>query len=192
MADTVIDFEKAAASVLSKKATDTAFRLAGTDEGPPPVARRKTRGAGVAPIEIDQLYPATEGAHPELLKALGLLADAIALLDQARVAALNNALDADRLVQRVQVLLPTLFTCRRLGDGYGLVINSLHFAFINLRGKPLSKEQINAVWRVLKELRNRPFLTFEQALNCVSEFEEVRLEVDPTVLSELVCNEEGD
>jgi hypothetical protein len=44
---------------------------------------------------------------------------------------------------------------------------------------------------VLKELRNAPFIQFEQALDYVGELEQCGLQVDPPVISELV-RDDGD
>jgi hypothetical protein len=143
--------------------------------------------AAIAPIEIDKLYPADKNSASDLIAALGLLAEAISLLEKARSAAREKeVIAADRYSQRFQVLLPQLFIRRKIGDGYGVVINSLHFAFINQRGKPISFEQLTTVWRVVKELRNAPFIPFEQALKYVGELEDCQLQVDPPILSELI------
>lgn len=65
------------------------------------------------------------------------------------------------------------------------MINSLHFAFINLHGRPLNIAQVMAVWRAMKELRSKPFLSFDQAIVSVGDLESVQFEVDPPILSEL-------
>lgn len=167
------------------------FGVTGT-QGPAPTVTRAqtstTRGSAVlAPIEIDKLYPADKDSASDLIAALGMLADAIDLLEKARVAAHGKeAVTADRYAQRFQMLLPDLFKRRKVGDGYGVIINSLHLALINLHGQPLSFEQITTIWRVLKELRNAPFIPFEHALKCVEDLEECHLQVDPTIVAELI------
>lgn len=139
------------------------------------------------PIEIDKLYPADKDSKSDVIAALPLLAEAIGLLEKARAAARNKeAIAADRYSQRFQVLLPDLFMRRKIGDGYGAIINSLHFAFVNQHGTPLTFEQLTTVWRVVKELRSAPFIPFDQALKSVGELEDCRLQVDPPVLSELI------
>lgn len=139
------------------------------------------------PIEIDKLYPAEKNSKADVIAALGLLAEAIGLLEKARAASRSkDAMESDRHSQRFQVLLPDLFRRRKIGDGYGAIINSLHLAFVNQRGKPLSFEQLTTVWRVVRELRNAPFVPFEQALRSVEELEDCHLQVYPTTISELV------
>ena len=151
--------------------------------------RRSTIGSlALAPlIEIDKLYSAPDESKSQLITALGLLADSVELLAQARIAAQKGRLmDADRYTQRFEATLPALFRCRKIGDGYAVVINSLHFAAINKRGEPLNLDQLTTAWRILRELRNKPFVEFEQALEYVEEFEACGLRVDPPIVSELV------
>jgi hypothetical protein len=151
-------------------------------------ARAIVRGATLpAPIEIDKLYPADKTSTSDLIAALGLLAEAVSLLERARTAARGKEMVvADRYTQRFQMLLPDLFARRKIGDGYGAVINSLHFALINQHGRPLSFEQLTTTWRVAKELRNAPFTPFEQALRFVQELEDCHLQVYPAAISELI------
>ncbi len=150
-----------------------------------PIVRGSAAPAPI--IEIDKLYPADKDHVSDLIAALGLLAEAIDLLDKARVSARNKeAITADRYWQRFQMLLPKLFMHRRIGDGYGAVINSLHFACINQHGAPLSFEQLTTVWRVVKEIRSAPVTPFEQALNYVHELEDCSLQVYPAKISDLI------
>jgi len=194
MSDTVIEFPKEPSSRHTPVLQDTGFRLPGTQSGPAPTARkraevRRQSGQAVAPIEIDHLYPAADAARSDVLRALQLLADAISVLDQGRAAARNNdPIAADRFVLRFQLMLPGLFTCRKLGDGFAVIVNSLHFAFINQHGNPLTLDQLTTVWRIVRELRTRPFLSFDQALEYVTEIESHQLHIDPTILSDLLAD----
>jgi len=146
----------------------------------------KTQGAtALAPvIDIDRLYDALPGTSSHMITALGLLKEASDNLSEAQKC--DSAMEADRFVHRVQVALPKLFGCRSIGDGFGVVINSLHFAFANLHGTPLTRNQLNAVWRVLRELRERPAMALEQGIERVAELEAQGLEVDPPELSDLL------
>ncbi len=191
MSDTnVIDFEKGRTAVSGggSAQAETWFRRAGTQVGPTPAfhnPRKRLEGAtALAPISIDTLYPPSEEAKEDISNAIALLAKAVEVLGEARAA--SNPLTADRHVQRFQVMLPELFRYRSVGDGYGSIINSLHFSFINLHGKTLSPEQTTLVWRILKELRTRPFLSFDVALGYVDELGRAQFQVDPSILGELV------
>jgi hypothetical protein len=172
---------------------DTGFKaLPGTESSSTPPEEEEHRSTvgslALAPvIEIDKLYSAPEESKSQLITALGLLADSVELLAQARIAAQKSRLmDADRYTQRFEAILPALFRCRKIGDGYAVVINSLHFAAINKRGEPLNLNQLTTAWRILRELRNKPFVEFEQALEYVEEFEACGLRVDPPIVSELL------
>ncbi len=170
------------------------YRLSGTHGAPARIARPAVRGStALAPIEIDKLYPADKNYVSDLIAALSALADAIGLLEKARAAARNkDAVTADRYWQRFQSLLPGLFTHRKVGDGYGAVINALHFACVNQHGAPLSLEQLTTVWRVIKELRNAPVTAFEEALKYVQELEDCHLQVYPATISALIEEPEDD
>jgi hypothetical protein len=188
MTDTIIAFPKPTARP-SLPVRETGVALRGTTQPVVglPMGGGSARATVQSAIPIDALYPATKESAPDVLIALGLLADAIALLEEARTASkARDMVMADRYVQRFQAALPGLFTPRGIGDGYGVIINSLHFAFINQRGKPLSFDQLTTVWRVLRELRNGPFVQFEQALDYVGELETSGLQIDPEAISELL------
>ncbi len=196
MTETLIEFPKREAATRQNVVQDTTFRLPGTQVGPHSAAVKTgqaVQGSQALTIEIDKLYPATEGSASDLIRALGLLADAIELLEKARAAARDKEIvTSDRYTQRFKALLPDLFGCRRVGDGYGVIINSLHFALVNQHGEPLSFEHLTTAWRVLKGLRNRPFVSFDEAMESVGELEASNLKVDPVVLPELVGDSEDE
>jgi hypothetical protein len=135
-------------------------------------------------IPTDVLWETVPGTRSQVVRALELLKEACDNLTQAR--AHQNALDADRFVQRVQSALPKLFACREISDGYGLTINSLHFAFLNLNGIPLTRDQLDVVWRITRELKRKPIISIEQGIQLAETLEEAGLQVDPPDLAELV------
>jgi hypothetical protein len=150
-----------------------------------------TRGAtALAPaIDIDRLWEAAPGTSSQVVTALELLKQAIDILGQAMRSA--DAMEADRFVQRAQPTLPKLFALRAIGEGFGVVINSVYFAFINLKGTPMRPEQIKAIWLVLRELRNMPAMSLDQGIHRAEELEASGLEVDPSELGELLENYES-
>ena len=189
MADTLIEFPKLPPK-LGQLDRETGIALSGTQPEmiySRPVGSRSATSAALAPIPIDALYPPTEGTPSDIATALLLLGGAISLLENARSAGQQGDwILADRCTQRLQAALPDLFKPRKIGDGYGLVINAIHIAFLNKRGKPLNMDQLTTIWRVLKELRRAPFTQFEAALDCVEELEGCGLEVDPRNITDLV------
>jgi hypothetical protein len=195
MADTIIAFPKQKGPRPVEPLQGTGFKLPGT-AAPSSQGSVRSDYSGSATavlIEIDKLYPAEENSKSELIAALGLLADAISFLEQARISAREKKLiDSDRYSQRFQALLGPLFAKRKIGDGFGSTINSLHFAMINQHGKPVTFEQLTTIWRVLRELRSAPYISFDQSLKWVEEFEECKLKVDPPVLTNLIEEFEGE
>lgn len=146
----------------------------------------RTRGAhALAPvIDIDRLYDAAPGTSSQIVTALELLKQASDNLAAAQKS--DSATEADRFVQRAQLALPKLFACRSIGDGFGVIINSIHFAFTNLHGAPLRRGQINVMWRVLRELRARPAIPLEHGIQLVGELEAQGLAIDPPDLADLL------
>jgi len=116
MTETLIEFPKREAATRQNVVQDTTFRLPGTQVGPHSAAVKTgqaVQGSQALTIEIDKLYPATEGSASDLIRALGLLADAIELLEKARAAARNKEIvTSDRYTQRFKALLADLFGCR--------------------------------------------------------------------------------
>jgi hypothetical protein len=100
--------------------------------------------------------------------------------------------EGDRILLRLHFLLRDLFKYRDVGDGFAQIVNTLQFALINQRGKPLTFPQVTTIWRIVKELRTRPLMSFDEGINAVSELEESGFEVDPPILSELVSQFDDD
>jgi hypothetical protein len=146
----------------------------------------ETQGAtALAPVmDIDRLWEAVPGTISQTVRALELLKEVSNILAAAQRA--DNPMDADRLIQRAQLALPKLFACRSVGEGFGVIVNSLHYAFVNLHGTLLRSDQLNAVWRVLRELRDRPVMSLEQGIQRVEELERHGLDVDPAGLADLL------
>ena len=141
----------------------------------------------LAPIPIDLLYPATDSNRRDLIEALRLLPQAVSALENARDAlASGDVLQSDHHVHAVQVLLPGLFRCRTIGDGFASIVNALEIAFVNQRGEPLVGNQIVTALRILKDLRSHPFVPFDAAQQSIEELEKVGLRVDPSILGEFI------
>ena len=190
MSETLIEFPKVPATFQKRRfdPRETGVALRGTQSVPNVGSFAGALTATAAAIiEIDKLYPEEAGVSSDILTVLTLLSEAGQILEEARTASRRKDLvTSDRYVQRFQALLPRLFASRGVGDGYAVVINSLHFAFVALRGKPVSFEQLTTIWRVLRELRNRPFIPFEQALDSATELENAGLQIDPPIIGQLV------
>jgi hypothetical protein len=178
-----------AVTVREQAPSTTAARDQGTTAPKASLEHRKI-GPSRASIPIDVLYPALPGSTSDVVRAISELATVIETLGSAKQLAEVDIERSDRLCINVQMALPSLFACRKgIGDGYANVINSLHFAFVNRRGIPFDAQQLSAIWRVLRGLRNRPFASFDQSLLYVAELEEAGLKVDPPSLARLIDDE---
>ena len=140
----------------------------------------KSPEALVTRISVDDLYPSTEAAAPELSVALRLLSTALAYVDQASTSLeKGNDIVADDAVQQLQALLPELFNCRALGDGYGAIINAALNSLRNTHGSPINALQLRALRQVLQRARFEPFIQFESALDEIVKLEESGFLIEP-------------
>jgi hypothetical protein len=132
-----------------------------------------------AAISIDEIYRAPE-AGTELGTALHLLRNAASNCRQALDSIREEPIRADAAMLSVRVLLPELFCCRAIGDGFAEIINAIQSAFENLGGGMFSAGQVEAILKALIATRNEPRMSFEKALAHVSAMEEVGLLTEPS------------
>lgn len=133
-----------------------------------------------APIKTDDLYAARDAVSRELDTALRLLKEATAKAQDAVEAfERDNDIEADDALQRLQAVLPELFCCRKLGDGYAAVVNAIMCAFENLEGIPPSIDQVTQILITFRSLRETPFMGLEHATDAVGALEGVGLVVEP-------------
>lgn len=131
-------------------------------------------------ITTEELYSDFENVSPELNSAVRLLSLSLEHMDRALQAHRDNdSIEADDATQRMQALLPELFCFRSLGDGFGIVVNSLLCGFQNLAGIPLQREQLEKVRQTLVKLRSEPFLREADAVKAVTALEQVGFVVEP-------------
>lgn len=131
------------------------------------------------PILTEESYHSPElNGSPYLKNALRLLSMAMGRIDRA----LEFLADEDKTgvaMQRYQLLLPELFACRSLGEGFGLIVSSLQNAATRLPGHAMDEQQIRTVRSALAALRSDPFMTFDAAMAHVSSLEHADLNVNP-------------
>jgi hypothetical protein len=134
-----------------------------------------------------------EDIYPRLMEEASVLRTAIALLGEAEqradaaVAAIgdDDLVAADIELQHLQAVLPELFCCRSLGDGFGSIVNGIQIAFANQRGLLFNSEQVGAIARAVRRLQHEPFLSIDQAVDIVAALEDVDIIVEPPGLGEL-------
>jgi hypothetical protein len=144
-----------------------------------------------APAHIDTIYRDLGDSNPHLARAVNLLEEGYRTLNRAlEVYSDGDLVAADDAVQEFQAILPELFLCRRLGDGFASIIAGLHFAFENKDGDPLSCSQIQMVNGTVQHLMRAPFISVTRAYELLAQLEETALTVTPKSLSYLFDDEE--
>lgn len=142
------------------------------------------------PISTEQLYYNRQAVSQELSLALHLLGKCssharVALAEMDRAAG-RYTLDADVQIQQIQAVLPDLYACRELGDGFAGIVIGLQFAFDNLQGNPLTREQVHALASLLEKLHDEPFISHSRAMDYLIKFEEAGFNSEPVALEELL------
>lgn len=144
----------------------------------PPADRRRE-----AEISIDELYHNPEFTSRELQTALRLLAECITLADEALgELRASRPLASHEATISIQSLLPELFACRGLGDGYGALINCVQLALINRHAVPLEESHLIALRSILRATRDAPFIRFDKARRLIRDFEQHDFVVEPVTL----------
>lgn len=135
---------------------------------------------------IEAIYPAPHNGSPEFTATARLLRLAVECTDVAVAAdAVGDAVAADYELSKLRGLLPELFCCRSLGDGYGAVIVALTTVLQEHKTRPLSTEQIRAIKALLKALRERPLMRIQTALDEIEKLERAGLNTTPKVVEAL-------
>lgn len=135
-------------------------------------------------IKIQDLYSDPKAVRPEISNAIILLTEANDLANEAlSLFKADDIFNADDAVNRLLALLPELFCCRELGDGFGAMVNALFQGIKNLEGEPLNEMQIQATKLLINRLLNEPFLPFESALEEIEKLEESGFSIDAKNLS---------
>jgi hypothetical protein len=143
-------------------------------------------------LSQQELYPARHAFSHEHITAIRLLGLAVGRIQKA-LRSLNDGdeIGADSEVQKVQVLLPELFCCRALGDGFGSTVGALLSAFESLRGNAPTLVQLRALGSVLEFIKNQPFLTADEADEQLEKLEAAQLNPYPAELVEFLSSGES-
>jgi hypothetical protein len=138
-----------------------------------------------------ELYPVRAAFSIEHITALRLLGLAIGRTKRAldALSQSDDILAADIEIQKIQVLLPELFCCRELGDGFGTIVNAFMSAFEVLQGDTLSAAQLRMLAQVFQLLREQPFLGTDEADRQIEKLESVGLNPYPMELVEFLSSE---
>ncbi len=130
-------------------------------------------------ISSEELYPANDFNYV-LSSAIKLLSEGIEHIGEAILRVRDGDLIlSDDAVQRFQALLPELFCCRNLGDGFGTIINALFHAMNHRMTHPFSEKQLIAIRKTLLRIHSEPYIGYEESVEEVMSLEAAGLEVDP-------------
>ena len=138
----------------------------------------KLSGDTITPTE--ELYPADSGYNPVLSTAFDLLRESISFLDESidRLKE-NDLIKSDDSLQQFQAIIPELFCCRNLGDGFGAIVISIYHSLKNNEGLPLKQNQLKIIRKIINRLCTEPYISFDDAVEEISELEEANLLVQP-------------
>ena len=96
----------------------------------------------------------------------------------------GNLIGSDSELLQFQVLLPKLFDCRGIGEGFANIINTIQIGISNLKGEPLNAAQVNVIWRTVRQLNVGPFISFESSLDFLEDLEATGISVQSKFVSE--------
>jgi hypothetical protein len=143
-------------------------------------------------LSQSDLYPVRHAFAPEHVTALRLLGLAVKRTERSLKAMdEGDEIAADSEAQKVQMLLPELFCCRSLGDGFGIVVSGLLGAFESLKGNPPSVLQLRTLNRLFSLLRDKPFLSSDEGDEQLEQLEAAQLSPYPAELVEFLSRGES-
>lgn len=132
-------------------------------------------------VSTRDLYPLRAELNPQLSTALQLLDEGIEHLNSAvAMFAEDDVLSSDDALQRFQALLPELFCCRDLGDGFGAIVSAIYHVLKNLEGNPLNPNQLQAIRNIVRRLSTEPFIGFDEATDEIMSLDDAGLRVEPS------------
>lgn len=142
-----------------------------------------TGGTSTASRDVLAIYPQTVAQTQRLHFAVRLLSDLGEHLSDAEdEARIGNSLNGDIYLQQASALLPRLFSCHQIGDGFGAIIAAFHACLVNRSETFLSARQIQSMSQALEVLQKNPFMSHDIAVDIIISMEEVGLNVDPEIL----------
>ncbi len=131
-------------------------------------------------ISTEELYPLRSEFKPELTIAFKLLDKGSKLITEAiNTLKQDDIFASDDAIQRFQALLPELFCCRNLGDGFGAIINAIYHSLNNPRSEHYDNNILTVLKKVVNRLYSEPFIDFEEAVEEIMHLENAGLEVEP-------------
>jgi hypothetical protein len=127
-------------------------------------------------LEIENIYP--DKIPGEMGTAIECLSKSIDLIENSIIEFGDNRVISDEYMQQFQALLPDLFYCRTIGEGFGIIITTLMIAISNKNGIPLELDQLIILKYVLVSLKREPFLSTSKAVKLCDDLNEKGFEVN--------------
>ncbi len=130
-------------------------------------------------MSTESLY-SVPAVDPNLATAFTLLDEALEWMNEAIKAKHDgDDIDSDDAVMHVQALLPELFCCRTIGDGFGSMVNAIYHGLNNINGELLEREQLVALKNALDRIKTKPFLDVDTAIEEIMRLEDAGFTVEP-------------
>ncbi len=128
----------------------------------------------------DDLYPLRGKLNPILASAIRLIEEGIDNLNEAiKALSEDDLISSDDSLQKFQALLPELFCCREIGDGFGSMISSIHHAINNSTDDFLNEKQLKAIQKILRRIYSEPYISYDEAVDEIMILESEGFEVSP-------------
>ena len=165
---------------ITSRSDDTARKSEFEDDQP--LIRTSTLGEQTPQgyIATEDLYPDRDIFNPTLSAAIQLLGESLDHINESvRMLLDKDSISSDDALQRFQALLPELFCCRDLGDGFGAIISSIYHAVNNMKPVPLGESQLTAIRNILRRIHSEPFIGYEEAIEEIMLLESAGFEVAP-------------
>jgi hypothetical protein len=136
------------------------------------------------PFPTSRLYSVEEKRGAELENSIRLLKEALSLAEGAfEFFEQGDLFGSEDSMQKIHMLLPELFCCRELGDGFGMIVMALYHAHNGRNDNPYDRAQILEVKHLLRVLLDEPFLPTKLAVERIINLEDCGLEVNPKRMS---------
>jgi hypothetical protein len=147
----------------------------------PPVRITPLEGeVSTGQIETKSLYPLSQEVRPELAAAFTLLSEGLKHIANAiNAETKGDRISSDDAVHRLQALLPELFCCRSISDGFGSIVSAVYQSLANMQGGFVNSGQLQALKKALSRIDTEPFLEFGEAVDEIMTLEEAGFEVEP-------------
>lgn len=136
---------------------------------------------------LEGLYVSASDISTSLSNAIILLKEGIDYLDTI-IKSIDDEemLGAHDTLMLFRRLLPELYCCRDLGEGFEEILRSVNMAVENIGDGNLNREQAVAIRFILRTLHREPFIKYDAALDRVIQLDQVRLVVDSPGVIEII------